>query len=58
MNITEESVALAEKSEVKPIIRMLIKVKPYKHQIEAYNFALKLFGIRDSNTKQKGGDEI
>ena len=28
-----------------PILPMPIKAKPYKHQVRAYNFALKTFGI-------------
>ena len=28
-----------------PLIPMPIKVTPYQHQIRAYNFALRLFGI-------------
>lgn len=27
-----------------PIVRMPIKVQPYKHQVRAFNFALRLFG--------------
>ena len=36
-----------ERDEVQqvPIIPMLIKATPYQHQIRAYNFALRLFGI-------------
>lgn len=33
-----------EKDE-KPIVPMPIKATPYQHQIRAYNFALRLFGI-------------
>ena len=29
----------------KPIVPMPIKATPYQHQIRAYNFALRLFGI-------------
>ena len=28
-----------------PLIPMPIKAKPYQHQVRAYNFALRLFGI-------------
>ena len=28
-----------------PIVPMPIKVKPYQHQIRAFNFAMKMFGI-------------
>ena len=31
-----------------PIIPMPIKAKPYQHQVRAYNFALRLFGIGGS----------
>ena len=33
-----------EKDE-KPIVTMPIKATPYQHQVRAYNFALRLFGI-------------
>ena len=33
-----------EKDE-KPIVPMPIKATPYQHQVRAYNFALRLFGI-------------
>ena len=33
-----------EKDE-KPIVPMPIKATPYQHQIRAYNFALRLFGV-------------
>ena len=33
-----------EKDE-KPIVPMPIKAKPYQHQVRAYNFALRRFGI-------------
>ena len=29
----------------KPVIPMPIKATPYQHQVRAYNFALRLFGI-------------
>ena len=32
----------------KPIIPMPIKATPYQHQVRAYNFALRLFGIGGS----------
>ena len=28
-----------------PLIEMPIKAKPYQHQVRAYNFALRAFGI-------------
>ena len=31
-----------------PIIPMPIKAKPYQHQVRAYNFALRLFGVGGS----------
>lgn len=34
----------------KPIRKMPIRAEPYKHQVRAFNFALKIFGY-------KGGDE-
>lgn len=33
-----------QKKEVKAIKEMPIKVKPYQHQIKAFNFALKIIG--------------
>ena len=42
---------LCQKSEAQnvgdeePIIPMPIKAKPYQHQVRAYNFALRTFGI-------------
>ena len=35
----------------KPIVDMPIKAHPYQHQIRAYNFALKLFGMGDGDDK-------
>ena len=35
----------ALEKEEKPIVPMPIKATPYQHQIRAYNFALRLFGI-------------
>lgn len=31
-------------TDEEPIVRMPIKVQPYKHQVRAFNFALRLFG--------------
>ena len=31
-------------ADEEPIVRMPIKVQPYKHQVRAFNFALRLFG--------------
>ena len=31
-------------ADEEPITRMPIKVQPYKHQVRAFNFALRLFG--------------
>ena len=31
-------------ADEEPIARMPIKVQPYKHQVRAFNFALRLFG--------------
>ena len=39
-----ETEAALEKDE-KPIVPMPIKATPYQHQVRAYNFALRLFGI-------------
>ena len=36
----------------KPVIPMPIKAKPYKHQIQAFNFAIKMFGLETT----EGGD--
>ena len=36
----------------KPVIPMPIKAKPYKHQIQAFNYAIKMFGLETT----KGGD--
>ena len=33
---------------------MLIKGTPYKHQRDAYEFALKLFGLMDGALKRAG----
>ena len=41
---TPETDAALEKDE-KPIVPMPIKATPYQHQVRAYNFALRLFGI-------------
>jgi hypothetical protein len=38
-----------EQNEVKPIIPMPIKVQPYKHQIHAFNLAMRLFGLAAEN---------
>jgi hypothetical protein len=38
-------------SDIKPVVRMPIRAKPYKHQIAAFNFAMKIFG-----ETAKGGD--
>ena len=32
--------------EVRPVLPMPIKATPYRHQIEAFNFACGLFGLR------------
>ena len=39
-----ETEDVLEKDE-KPIVPMPIKATPYQHQVRAYNFALRLFGI-------------
>ena len=44
-SLKEEEVLPVAGDEV-PMIPMPIKAKPYQHQIRAYNFALKTFGIR------------
>ena len=36
---------MTEKENETPIIPMPIKATPYQHQVRAYNFALRLFGI-------------
>lgn len=41
----QESVVDEAKANETPIIPMPIKAIPYQHQIRAYNFALRLFGI-------------
>ena len=41
---TPETDDALEKDE-KPIVPMPIKATPYQHQVRAYNFALRLFGI-------------
>lgn len=38
----------ADAADETPIIPMPIKAKPYQHQVRAYNFALRLFGIGGS----------
>ncbi len=40
-----EAVAEAAKENETPIIPMPIKATPYQHQVRAYNFALRLFGV-------------
>lgn len=45
--IDVELIALYSKEvdkDEEPICKMPIKVKPYKHQINAFNFAMRLFG--------------
>ena len=37
----------AAQPDEEPIVPMPIKAKPYQHQIRAFNFALRLFGIGD-----------
>ena len=37
---------------VKPIVKMPIRASPYKHQIEAFNFALKVFGVEGGNDEK------
>lgn len=41
--------------EVKPVLPMPIKVTPYQHQIEAFNFACGLFGIIPGSRRESGG---
>ena len=45
----DESLAAEVKPQVagdeEPIFPMPIKVKPYQHQIGAYNFALRIYGV-------------
>ena len=43
-DLLEASVEEAKAKET-PIIPMPIKATPYQHQVRAYNFALRLFGI-------------
>lgn len=43
-DLLEETVQEQPEQE-EPIIPMPIKATPYQHQIRAYNFALRLFGI-------------
>ena len=43
-DLLEETVEEAKANET-PIIPMPIKATPYQHQVRAYNFALRLFGI-------------
>ena len=33
-----------DKGKIKPIQRMPIKATPYRHQIAAFNFAMRIFG--------------
>ena len=48
----DESLAIVVKQEDAgdevPIYPMPIKAKPYQHQVRAYNFALRTFGIGGS----------
>lgn len=41
-------IADAESNDEQPLMPMPIRASPYRHQVRAYNFALKIFG--------KGGD--
>ena len=43
-DLLEATVKEAKANET-PIIPMPIKATPYQHQVRAYNFALRLFGI-------------
>ena len=40
-----DSIEQEQPKDETPIIPMPIKAAPYQHQIRAYNFALRLFGI-------------
>ena len=42
--VEEQDLERDEEQQV-PIVPMPIKATPYQHQIRAYNFALRLFGI-------------
>ncbi len=38
---------------------MPIRAKPYQHQVDGFNFALKIFGVEQNESKeeiQEGGD--
>jgi hypothetical protein len=43
-DLLEATVEETKENET-PIIPMPIKATPYQHQVRAYNFALRLFGI-------------
>lgn len=43
-----EEVKPVDTGDEVPLFRMPIKAVPYKHQIKAYNFALRTFGIGGS----------
>jgi hypothetical protein len=40
---------MEQKTEVIPVIPMPVKATPYKHQIEAFNLAMRLFGVAAGN---------
>ena len=42
-----QTVAAEQQADEEPIVPMPIHAKPYQHQIRAFNFALRLFGIGD-----------
>lgn len=37
-----------QSQDEKPIIPMPIKATPYQHQVRAFNFAIRMFGLEDS----------
>ena len=41
--------------EVRPVLLMLIRATPYRHQIKAFNLACGLFGILPGGGKGSGG---
>lgn len=38
--------------DIKPVVPMPVKVTPYRHQVEAFNFVCTLFGLAEP---EKGG---
>ena len=42
--------------EVRPVLPMPIRATPYRHQIEAFNFACELFGLLEGGGLDDASD--